>query len=140
MSQYGAYGYAKAGLGYKAILKHYYSGTNARHRRPARRCASCSALTSQTVSFTGASSACGVGARREEDLLGRRSGNEGARCETAQASSSRTADGDERHRRRLGRRCSARAPTGARSRSAASSVPGKLNAINAVDLEGYMRG
>ena len=27
MSQYGAFGYAKHGLGYRAILQHYYPGT-----------------------------------------------------------------------------------------------------------------
>ena len=27
MSQYGAYGYAKHGFGYEAILTHYYTGT-----------------------------------------------------------------------------------------------------------------
>ena len=27
MGQYGAYGYAKHGLGYRAILAHYYPGT-----------------------------------------------------------------------------------------------------------------
>ena len=27
MSQYGAYGYAQEGSGYRAILSHYYTGT-----------------------------------------------------------------------------------------------------------------
>ncbi|MFN2612393.1 MAG: SpoIID/LytB domain-containing protein [Solirubrobacterales bacterium] len=59
MSQYGAYGYAKAGTGYAAILAHYYTGTTL------------GATATKTVrvllrpnvssiSFTDATSACGV--------------------------------------------------------------------------------
>jgi stage II sporulation protein D len=59
MSQYGAYGYAKRGVGYAAILAHYYTGT------------ALTATASKTVrvllrpnlssvSFSGASAACGA--------------------------------------------------------------------------------
>ena len=58
MSQYGAYGFAKQGTGYRAILEHYYSGTEI---------GSAAAKTVRvllqpyrpTVRFSGASSACG---------------------------------------------------------------------------------
>ena len=32
MSQYGAYGFAKHGAGYREILRHYYTGTSIEHR------------------------------------------------------------------------------------------------------------
>lgn len=60
MSQYGAYGYAKAGTGYAAILSHYYTGTTL---------ATAASKTIRvllrpnvsSISFTDATAACGVG-------------------------------------------------------------------------------
>jgi stage II sporulation protein D len=59
MSQYGAYGYAKAGTGYAAILAHYYPGTTLGQTATATvRVLLRPNLGS--VPFTGANSACGV--------------------------------------------------------------------------------
>ena len=60
MSQYGAYGYAQHGKGYRFILAHYYTGTTigqidgaADRPGPARDLAG-------DVGFSGATSACGM--------------------------------------------------------------------------------
>ena len=56
MSQYGAYGYAKHGAGYREILRHYYRGTSIADRAAARRCGSCWSRT-VSVSFRSAANA-----------------------------------------------------------------------------------
>lgn len=57
MSQYGAYGYALHGLGYPAILAHYYTGTALGQVRPGRVVRVL--LATGTASFTGATDATG---------------------------------------------------------------------------------
>jgi SpoIID/LytB domain protein len=73
MSQYGAHGYAKHGFTYDAILAHYYTGTtlgtttDATIRvllRPSAR----------SVSFSGASSACGAGLKTAKVYVAKRNG------------------------------------------------------------------
>ena len=60
MSQYGAYGYAEHGKGYRFILAHYYSGTTlGQADGHARSSASCSTSPRGDVGFSGATSACG---------------------------------------------------------------------------------
>jgi stage II sporulation protein D len=56
MSQYGAYGYARHGRGYREILTHYYQGTRIVQRPPTLVRVLLQANRS-TVSFTGATSA-----------------------------------------------------------------------------------
>jgi stage II sporulation protein D len=138
MSQYGAYGSAKAGMTYGPILKQYYSGTtlgtNAAETirvllRPYQ----------PSVRFSGASSACGVGlveknvyvAKRKGSkvLLRNKKGRRLANCGqvlSATGGDSVNLLGKGTYRGALEVR--------------ASSVPGKLNAINAVDIESYLRG
>ncbi|MDQ6730543.1 MAG: SpoIID/LytB domain-containing protein [Actinomycetota bacterium] len=60
MSQYGAYGYALHGLGYPAILAHYYTGTALGQVNPARIVRVL--LATGTASFTGATAAASGGA------------------------------------------------------------------------------
>src|SRR5437773_5507182 len=55
MSQYGAYGYARHGRGYREILTHYYQGTRIVQRPPTLVRVLLQANRS-TVSFTGATS------------------------------------------------------------------------------------
>jgi stage II sporulation protein D len=72
MSQYGAYGYAKHGAGYREILEHYYSGTRVSGgvgggggsggvgaNKAAGRVRVLLGSGGQRVRFTGASQACG---------------------------------------------------------------------------------
>ncbi len=60
MSQYGAYGYALRGLGYPAILAHYYTGTALGQVDPARIIRV--QLATGTASFTGATGASAASA------------------------------------------------------------------------------
>ncbi|MGZ5419612.1 MAG: SpoIID/LytB domain-containing protein, partial [Solirubrobacterales bacterium] len=59
MSQYGAYGYAKNGTGYAAILAHYYLGTALGASAP-QTIRVLLAPNAGSVSFSSASSACGA--------------------------------------------------------------------------------
>ena len=138
MSQYGAYGYAKKGTGYKAIVKHYYSGTEVGSTgsktvrvllRPYQ----------STVRFKGASAACGVSLaekktysakpKKSKVILRNKRGVRLANCGTEMSATGGASVS-------LIGKGAYRGAVVARS----SSVPGKLNAINAVDLEDYIRG
>jgi len=60
MSQYGAYGYAKHGEGYRSILAHYYTGTTIGQVTNTRIVRVLLDISSADVDFSGATSACGV--------------------------------------------------------------------------------
>jgi stage II sporulation protein D len=138
MSQYGALGFAKAGFGYQAILAHYYTGitigtTTSRTIRVLLR------ARAQSVSFNGASSACGVGLKTAKSYVARQKGSgvvlrtkKGqlvAKCGalmSAAGSPAVAVAGKGTYRGALEVR--------------SSGVPGTVNAINAVDLEDYVRG
>src|SRR6478609_2549205 len=59
MSQYGAYGYARAGKGYRQILRHYYTGTQVSSLERPRVVRVLLDIDQGDVGFTGARSACG---------------------------------------------------------------------------------
>ena len=64
MSQYGAYGYAKHGRGYRSILKHYYRHAHLGHAKHAKiRVLLASGRSS--IDFTGARTACGKHLHRD---------------------------------------------------------------------------
>ena len=138
MSQYGAKGFAARGTPYSSILGHYYTGTTL------------GTAPSQTVRvllrpylpsarFRGAGSACGVGLNPGKTYVAKRKGagvvlrtKKGIRV--AKCSGLLSATG---------------APTveliGKGAYRGAlevrpSSVPGRLNAINAVEIEDYLKG
>jgi stage II sporulation protein D len=137
MSQYGAYGYAKHGFTYDAILTHYYTGTTV------------GTTTDRTVhvllrpyvpsvSFRGAGSACGVTLKPGPTYVAKRKGSgvvlrskKGARLASCggllSATGAPTFDvaGKGTYRGTLEVR--------------PSSVPGKLTAVDAVGLEDYVR-
>ena len=138
LSQYGAYGYAKQGTGYKAILKHYYSGTEI---------GSAASKTvrvllrpyQSTVRFTGASSACGVSLAEKKTYTAKPKGSKvilrnkaGIRLANCGKVMSATGGGTVS----LIGKGAYRGAIEARG----ASVPGKLNAINAVPIEDYLRG
>ncbi len=138
MSQYGAYGSAKAGLGYKAILKQYYSGTTL-GTNPGKTIRVLLRPYQQTVSFTGATSACGAGLTESKTYLARRSGNgvslrNGSGAQIAACGPVLSATGGDSVV--LLGKGSYRGALEVK----ASSVPGKLNAVNAVEMESYLRG
>jgi stage II sporulation protein D len=138
MSQYGAYGYAKHGFTYDAILAHYYTGTTV------------GPTTDRTVRvllrpyvpsvrFRGAGSACGATLKPGTTYVAKRKGTgvalrskKGARIASCggllSAAGAPTVEmiGKGTYRGSL--------------EVAPSRVPGKLNAVNAVGLEDYVRG
>jgi stage II sporulation protein D len=59
MSQYGAYGFAKNGMGYRFILGHYYSGTTIGTLVAPRVVRVLLDINGSDVGFAGATSACG---------------------------------------------------------------------------------
>src|SRR4249919_2965936 len=59
MSQYGAYGYATHGFGYRAILAHYYTGTTIGTIGGPRVVRVLVGIDGGDVGFSGATSACG---------------------------------------------------------------------------------
>jgi stage II sporulation protein D len=138
MSQYGAYGSAKAGMAFGPILKQYYTGTTigtteSKSIRVLLR------PYQPTVRFSGATSACGVGLVEKKAYTARRKGSKvllfnkrGTRLAgcggvlTATGGDSVNLIGKGSYRGALQVRT--------------SSVPGKLNAINSVDIESYLRG
>ena len=138
MSQYGAYGSAKAGMNYQAILKQYYTGTTM-GTSPSKPIRVLLRPYQPSVRFKGASSACGAGLSEGKTYIAKRKGSKvslrsktGARIAncggllSATGGDSVTLIGKGSYRGALEVR--------------PSTVPGKLNAINAVDIESYLRG
>jgi stage II sporulation protein D len=138
MSQYGAFGFAKKGATYRAILKHYYSGTEigdagAQTVRVLLR------PYQSTVRFSGATSACGAKlaekktysarAKGSKVILRNKSGRRVASCGKVMSATGGASVN-------LVGKGAYRGAIQARS----SRVRGGLNAINAVDIEDYLRG
>ena len=136
MSQYGAYGYAKHGFGYRDILTHYYSGTTIgttadRSVRVLLRDGA------RSFSFRGASSACGSALKPGKAYVAAR---KGARVVVRSK------------KRRLIARCgAAMTAVGAPAFTLAGkgtyrgslevrASGGSLQAVNVVDVEDYVRG
>jgi stage II sporulation protein D len=138
LSQYGAYGYAKQGTGYRGILKHYYSGTEI---------GSAASKTVRVllrpyqprVRFSGAGAACGATLSEKKAytakpkgskvILLNKSGRRLANCgKVMSATGGATVNliGKGTYRGAIEAR--------------GGSVPGRLNAINAVDIDDYVRG
>jgi SpoIID/LytB domain protein len=136
MSQYGAKGYAEHGFGYQAILAHYYTGTTI-GTTSSRTIRVLLQASVGSVRFNGAGSACGVGlkpaktyvAKRKRGgvLLRTKKGALVARCGgllSATGSPTINVIGSGVYRGAL---------------EAKRSGAG-LSAVNAVDLEDYVRG
>jgi SpoIID/LytB domain protein len=138
MSQYGAKGFAARGTPYSSILGHYYTGTTL-GTAPSQTVRVLLRPYLPSVRFRGAGSACGVGLKPGKTYVAKRKGagvvlrtKKGIRV--AKCSGLLSATG---------------APTveliGKGAYRGAlevrpSSVPGRLNAINAVEIEDYLKG
>jgi SpoIID/LytB domain protein len=138
MSQYGAKGFAARGTPYSSILGHYYTGTTL-GTAPSQTIRVLLRPYLPSVRFRGAGSACGVGLKPGKTYVAKRKGagvvlrtKKGIRV--AKCSGLLSATG---------------APTveliGKGAYRGAlevrpSSVPGRLNAINAVEIEDYLKG
>ena len=138
MSQYGAYGYAKQGFTFPTILAHYYTGTTL-GTSPSQTIRVLLRPYMTSVSFRGAGSACGAGLKPGKIYVAKRTGT-GVLLRTKTGA---------RVAKCGGLLNAAGAPTfemlgkGTYRGSLEvrpSSVPGKLNAVDAVGIEDYVKG
>jgi stage II sporulation protein D len=138
MSQYGAYGFAKHGFPYDQILAHYYTGTTLGTTQ-ANTIRVLLRPYARSVSFSGAGSACGTGLKAGKTYVAKsktggvvlrtKKGRLVAKCGALMSAAGApilNVIGKGTYRGALEVR--------------SSSVPGTVNAINAVDLEDYIRG
>jgi stage II sporulation protein D len=75
VSQYGAYGYAKHGKGYRFILAHYYTGTTIGTLGGPRVVRVLLEISPGDVGFSGATSACGKALDPQRDYEAHRNGS-----------------------------------------------------------------
>jgi stage II sporulation protein D len=140
VSQYGAYGYAKHGKGYRFILAHYYAGTTIGQLSGPNVVRVLLDISPGDVGFSGATSACGKSldpARRYE------AHRDGKRVKLRNAAGVPLADCG-RKLRAAGNGRIPIADLGA-YRGALEAVPtdsdvGSLNVIDALALEQYVKG
>ena len=139
MSQYGAYGSAKAGKNHQQILGQYYTGTTL-GSSPSETIRVLLLPYQSSVRFGGATAACGQALNAGKDYVAVRSGDDVALRDTGGtpvancgAVMSATGAGGTVN---LAGKGVYRGALEVR----ASSNPGTLNAINAVDIESYLRG
>ncbi len=140
MSQYGAYGFAKHGRGYRSILAHYYRGTRLERLPGSRVVRVLLDISGGDVGFSGATSACGrslsagrsyeahrgSGGVRLRSSNGRPIANCGARLRAAGNGQIAIAGDDRYH--------------GALEVVPTESDAGSLNVINAVPIDQYLKG
>ena len=139
MSQYGAYGYAQHGKGYRFILGHYYSGTTIGTLAGPRVVRVLIAVDSGDVGFSGATSACGKSLSAGGSYEARRIGGN---VQLRSAGDKALAD--------CGGKLRAAGPgsvkiDGTPYRGALEVVPtesdgGSLNAIDALPVDQYVKG
>jgi stage II sporulation protein D len=139
MSQYGAYGYAKHGMGYRSILTHYYSGTAVRTLSEPRVVRVLIDVSAGDVGFSGATAACGKGLDSRRSYQAHRVGG----TVRLRSSSGQPLANCGRRLRAAG---SGRVSIGgALYRGALEVVPtasdaGSLNAVNSVPVDQYVKG
>ncbi len=139
MSQYGTYGYAKHGWGYRAILGHYYSGTTIGTLRGPRIVRVLIDISGGDVGFGGATSACGKTLDPRRSYAAHRVGRD---------VQLRAAGGKALANCGRGLRAAGHGQVsigGGAYRGALEVVPtaeraGSLNAINAVPIDQYVKG
>jgi stage II sporulation protein D len=139
MSQYGAYGYAKRGKGYRFILRHYYPGTTIGGLPGPRVVRVLLEVSRGDVGFGGASSACGRRLDPKRRYAARRVG----RSVQLRAAGGRALANCGRRLRAAGRgsvRVGGSAYRGALEVVPTGSERGSLNAVNAVPVDQYVRG
>lgn len=140
MSAYGAYGFAKAGKGYRFILGHYYRGTAIGTLEKARVVRVLLDISPDDVEFTGAVSACGEQLDPQRSYEAHRSGQ----SVKLRSSGGKPLANCGRRLRAAGRGRIAIAGHGV-YRGALETVPteseaGSLNVVNALAIEQYAKG
>ena len=140
MSAYGAYGYAKAGKGYRFILGHYYTGTSIGTVEKTRVVRVLLDISPADVGFSGATSACGERLDPRRGYEAHRNGN----SVVLRSSGGKRLASCGRKLRAAGRGTIAVDGQGT-FRGALETVPtesdaGSLNIVNALALEQYVKG
>jgi stage II sporulation protein D len=140
VSQYGAYGYARHGKGYRFILAHYYTGTTIGQISGPHVVRVLLDISPGDVGFSGATSACGVALEPGHDYEAHR---DGSRVKLRSSGGKPLADCG-RKLRAAGRGRIAIAGIGA-YRGALEMVPtdsdaGSLNVVNALAVDQYVKG
>lgn len=140
MSQYGAYGYAMHGMGYRAILRHYFPGTTLTTLAGPRLVRVLLEVSGADVSFSGASGACG----RPLDPARRYAAHRFGTGVTLRTDTGRPLARCGRKLRAAGEgrvEIAGLGPyRGALEVTAADSDAGALNVINAVNVNQYVQG
>jgi stage II sporulation protein D len=140
VSQYGAYGYAKHGKGYRFILAHYYTGTTIGTLRSPHVVRVLLEIAPGDVDFSGAVSACG---RSLDPRRGYEAHRNGSRVMLRSSGGRRLADcGRKLRAAGDGRVTIAGLGTyrGALEVVPTASDVGSLNVVNALALEQYVKG
>jgi stage II sporulation protein D len=139
MSQYGAYGYAIRGFGYRSILRHYYSGTTLGRLGGPRVVRVLVGISSGDVGFSGAIGACGRRLDPDRAYAAHRAGG----SVRLRSSGGRPLANCGRALRAAGGgaiRIDGVAYRGALEVVPTKSDAGSLNAINAVAVDQYVKG
>ncbi len=140
MSQYGAYGYALHGEGYRFILAHYYTGTTIGQVTNTRIVRVLLDISSADVGFSGATSACGVALEANRGYEAHRAGSA---IKLRDSSGKPLADcGRKLRAAGAGRVTIAGLGTyrGALELVPTDSDAGSLNVINALPVDQYVKG
>ncbi|HET8639282.1 MAG TPA: SpoIID/LytB domain-containing protein [Solirubrobacterales bacterium] len=139
MSQYGAYGYAVHGKGYRFILGHYYSGTSIGELSDGQQVRVLVDISSGDIGFSGATSACGKTLDAGRAYEAHRAGS----SVKLRSSAGRPLADCGRRLRAAGNGRVQIAGTpyrGALEVTPTDSDAGSLNAINALPINQYVKG
>jgi stage II sporulation protein D len=139
MSAYGAYGYAKAGKGYRFILGHYYRGTSLGTLEKSRVVRVLLDISPGDVEFSGATSACGQRLDPRRSYEAHRTGH--AVVLRSSGGKRLAACGRKLRAAGAGRiEIAGHAYRGALETVPTESDAGSLNVVNALALEQYVKG
>ncbi len=138
MSQWGAYGFAKAGKGHEKILRHYYSGTKI-GSAGSKDVRVLLGTRSNSVGFSGARRACG------RELDPRRSyradlNRSGRRVRLEKGNGKKITKCGRRLEAKAAKRIRIEGEGSYRGSLVARAASGGLNVINRVPLEAYIKG
>jgi stage II sporulation protein D len=135
LSQYGAYGVAKHGRGYKQIVGHYYKGTKVGRAKGAN--VRVLVGGGDRVEFSGANRACGKRLRERKRYRFERAGGG---VQLASAGGKRLAGCGDSGGARGGSGVTYSGRGGYRGELIAVASGGELNAVNRVGIDDYVRG
>jgi stage II sporulation protein D len=138
LSQYGAYGFAKQGRGWKAILRHYYRNTTVAATSP-RKVRVLLRPYQQEVRFNGASAACGLTLSEAKTYRAVRSGG-GVLLRNPKGINLKHCGGLLSATGGASVRMVGKGTYRGALHVRPSSVPGRVNAINALGVEPYVQG